>query len=641
MKKNILLISLSLGILIILGIGFSYSLWNISVSQDNINVATTKCFNVEITSQKNNIALENAYPISNEKGKKLTPFSFTITNTCNIFASYTVNLESLKDTTLSSKFINAMINNEEIKRLSDYETTDTVNTGSIESHTLAKGSLGSGDSEGYTLRVWIDYDTTMEDLDNETKTFKSKIVVKAQPSNWNPIDEGYTTLHDAILANEYQTTPEAAIKKIEAKGTPNFSETAPIVEWESTIGAKTSITVSKPHPSIIGNSNYGGQNLMNDDDKLGLGTNYIFNQKTGNYIIGNVKYLDPTEIDYNGDYYYCYAGTNINSDGIISTFDNFDCTTLYKITSASKKATGEENTNKYRITYTLNAIKIIQKETESDKSDKGLYKAEDDYGITYYYRGNVKNNNVYFANAYWQIIRINGNNSIRLLYNGTNINENNNIGNSNFNDNKYNPAYEGYMYGNIIDTRENMIKNEVSSTIKEVLDNWYKNNIFNKNFNNYIDDAGFCNSRKIFSGDGESLLKNTFYRNNDYNVSFKCPNVDNDLFTNRNASIGNKALTYSIGLPTYDELMAAGLNPNSINRLSYAYSLDNYWSITPSYYDAGAGCIKHWHLNSDGYLDLNYRYGNYTVRPVISLKSNVEISGGIGTINEPFMIKTE
>ena len=99
MKKNILFISLSLGILIILGIGFSYSLWNISVSQDNINVATTKCFNVEITSQKNNIALENAYPISNEKGKKLTPFSFTITNTCDIFASYTVNLESLKDTT--------------------------------------------------------------------------------------------------------------------------------------------------------------------------------------------------------------------------------------------------------------------------------------------------------------------------------------------------------------------------------------------------------------------------------------------------------------------------------------------------------------------------------------------------------------
>lgn len=641
MKKNIVFILLSLMIILLVGIGASYSMWNISVSQDNVNTATTKCFNVEITSQNNSISLENAYPISNDKGKKLTPFSFTITNTCDIFASYSVNLESLKETTLNSKFLNVMLNNEEIKKLSDYDTTSIVNNDSIESHTLINGSLGSGDTVDYTLRIWIDYDTTMDDLNNETKVFKSKIVVKAQPSTWDPVKAGYNTLHDAILANEYQTSPEVAIKKIEAKGTPDFSQTAPIVEWESIVGEDTTIQVSKPHPSIVGNATYGGQSLTVKDEMLGLSTEYIFNDKTGNYTIPNIEYLAPTELDYNNDYYYCYAGTNVNSNGIVSTFDNTFCTTLYKITGASKKATGEENTNKYRISYTLNAIKIIQKETESDKSDKGLYRSEDDYGTTYYYRGNVKNNNVYFANAYWQIIRINGNDSIRLLYNGTDINGVNHIGNSNFNNNRYNPAYEGYMYGNNVDTRENMIKNEVSSTIKEVLDNWYENNITNKNFNNYIEDAGFCNSREIISGDGESLINNTFYRDSDYNVSFKCPNINNDLFTNKNATIGNKALIYSVGLPTHDELMAAGLSPDNINRLSYAYSLDNYWSITPSYYDAGAGCIKHWHLNSDGYLDLNYREGNYTVRPVISLKSDIEITGGIGTINEPFIIKTE
>ena len=156
MKRNVVFISISLVIILLLGIGVSYSLWNISVSQDTVNTATTKCFNVEITSQKNSISLENAYPITNEKGKKLTPFSFTITNTCDIFASYTVSLESLKGTTLSSKFLNAMINNEEIKKLSDYESTDTVNEGSIESHILAKGSLGSSDSEDYLKDFIID-----------------------------------------------------------------------------------------------------------------------------------------------------------------------------------------------------------------------------------------------------------------------------------------------------------------------------------------------------------------------------------------------------------------------------------------------------------------------------------------------------
>ena len=148
-NKNILLISVSLVLIVLLGIGVSYSMWNITTSQDTENTVYTKCFDVSITSQKNSIALENAYPITDEQGKKLTAFSFTITNTCDIFASYTVNLESLKGTTLNSNFLKVMLNNEELKLLSSYETTDIVNTGSIESHIMAKGSLGSGDSEDY------------------------------------------------------------------------------------------------------------------------------------------------------------------------------------------------------------------------------------------------------------------------------------------------------------------------------------------------------------------------------------------------------------------------------------------------------------------------------------------------------------
>ena len=216
MKKNVLFISVSICLLFLLGIGLSYSMWNMSVSQETNNViaTTNDCFDVSLTNQNNNINLENAYPISNEKGKKLTPFTFTVKNTCDMFLSYTVSLESLKGSTLSSKFIDAMVNNEEIKRLSDYETTETVNNGSVEPRILAKGSLSKDDSNDYSLRLWIDYDTTMEDLDNETKILKSKIIIKATASTWDPVSEGYNNLGDAILASEYQTSPEKAIKKI-------------------------------------------------------------------------------------------------------------------------------------------------------------------------------------------------------------------------------------------------------------------------------------------------------------------------------------------------------------------------------------------------------------------------------------------
>ncbi|MBO4601182.1 MAG: prepilin-type N-terminal cleavage/methylation domain-containing protein [Bacilli bacterium] len=55
----------------------------------------------------------------------------------------------------------------------------------------------------------------------------------------------------------------------------------------------------------------------------------------------------------------------------------------------------------------------------STSTNAGLYKAEDDDGATYYYRGAVDNNWVEFAGFYWRIVRINGDGSVRLIYSGT------------------------------------------------------------------------------------------------------------------------------------------------------------------------------------------------------------------------------
>ena len=52
-------------------------------------------------------------------------------------------------------------------------------------------------------------------------------------------------------------------------------------------------------------------------------------------------------------------------------------------------------------------------------TDDGMYATTDNDGTTYYFRGAVKNNYVYFAGFYWRIVRINGNGSIRLVYQGT------------------------------------------------------------------------------------------------------------------------------------------------------------------------------------------------------------------------------
>ena len=82
-----------------------------------------------------------------------------------------------------------------------------------------------------------------------------------------------------------------------------------------------------------------------------------------------------------------------------------------------------------------------------------LCSAPDNYGTSYYFRGNVSNNYVKFANFYWRIVRINGDGSIRVIFDGTTAHANGEssedriIGYSAFNEKSDDNAYIGYMYG--------------------------------------------------------------------------------------------------------------------------------------------------------------------------------------------------
>ncbi len=642
-------------------------MWNITTSQDTTNTVYTKCFDVSITNQKNSIDLENTYPISDEKGKKLTPFSFTITNTCDIFASYTVNLESLKNTTLNSKFLKVMLNNEELKLLSNYETTDIVNTGSIESHIMAKGSLGSGDSEDYTLRLWIDYDTTLEDLDNEIKTFKSKIVVKAQPSTWNPVKEGYTTLYDAILANEYQTTPVIAKTKIANKQEVDLSQTAPVIKWVEKTGSTVSKDYTKPAESVINTYNKDtgtedkttqASNLTLNDTKLRLFKTKKFDSSTARYSLVDPVYVDPTTLDFSGNQKYYFQTESIaynkTTDKLYTSTGVGDIT-IYQVTGATKTTgtTTWHDVTYDSVTYKLTMVTLTETELETDKSDKGIYQGTDDYGTTYYYRGNVKNNIVQFAGFYWQIVRINGDGSIRLIYDGTEKNATGGeqtIGNSQFNINYNDPAYVGYMYGNQDGTMfDEVHTNATSSTIKTTIDNWYKTNIADKGYDQYVSTAvGFCGDRSLYSssgGDGVQTDKDTTFgayaRYLASAAQFICPEPARDLYTTVDSSVGNKALTYPVGLITYDEIVFAGIDQRHINKLSWAYSIQHYWTMSPSVFYATKSYAREWNLVKDGYLYIGSSVGGSNgVRPVINLKSDVKISGGTGTANDPFIIDT-
>ena len=239
MKRNLVFISISLGLIILLGIGVSYSMWNISISQDTTNLAESKCFDLSITNKENNISLDNAYPISNDKGKSLTPYTFTVTNTCDITAQYSVNLEVLNSSTLSSKFIDVMLEGN-INLLNSYDATDKVNTSSIESRKLTTGILRFKESKNFSLRLWIDYNTTLEDLNNEIKTFKSKIVVVGKPINYT----GDTVFNFDYTGGEQNfTVPVSGTYRLEtwgAQGADTYSNINGIISKSGGSGGYSS-----------------------------------------------------------------------------------------------------------------------------------------------------------------------------------------------------------------------------------------------------------------------------------------------------------------------------------------------------------------------------------------------------------------
>ena len=261
-------------------------------------------------------------------------------------------------------------------------------------------------------------------------------------------------------------------------------------------------------------------------------------------------------------------------------------------------------------------------------------------GVTYYYAGNP-NNWVQFAGFYWRIIRINGDGTIRMIYQGTSTNATGTgtqIGVSAFNSSSNRNAYVGYMYGNAsASDYASTHANTNSSTIKGILDTWYTNNL-EKNFGQYIDgNVGFCGDRRISSGTGTSTSI-TYYQPNT-RISNSSPSLScdtNDVYTTKESSTGNKALTYPIGLISADEAMFAGIpNWNGTNQNNYLYTGQTYWTMSPNWFDIGDALA--FRVISSGYLHSDYVTYSYGVRPVINLRSDVALTGS-GTTSDPFKV---
>ena len=283
-------------------------------------------------------------------------------------------------------------------------------------------------------------------------------------------------------------------------------------------------------------------------------------------------------------------------------------------------------------------------------TDEGIFMAEDDDGTSYYYRGAVEDNYFYFAGYYWRIVRINGDGTIRLIYQGTSADSTGDDANafsSAWANNQNNNVYVGYMYGSTSSsTYEGTHANTNNSVMKNNLDNWYDENLLD--YTEFIADSGFCGDRSLTSGTGIGTATSYYgaYGRlvSNKTPSFKCTN-DNDLYTTSTSEYGNKALTNPVGLITADEVAYAGGvssgTSGSSNTNYYLYTGSNYKIFSPYGYFNDSGTVRAvlFGVDTNGVLR---RFSNTTtahgVRPVINIKKDVELEG-TGTNEDPFRIE--
>jgi len=285
----------------------------------------------------------------------------------------------------------------------------------------------------------------------------------------------------------------------------------------------------------------------------------------------------------------------------------------------------------------------------------GLYKTQDDDGDTYYFRGSVENNYVKFTNKWWRIIRINGDGSIRLIYDGTSAHANGEktadsiaVASQTFNANRDDNMYVGFKYtsGQVhgLGTKSNALTQ---------LETWYQNNL--ASYASKIDtNAGFCGDRTPSTSSTE--INNQGGTGTTYTIygayirlytnkipTLTCANAS-DLYTVSSSIKGNKSLTYPIGLITGDEVSMAGGAWGNNNYGYYLYNGQKYWTMSPSYYDSyydGIPCV--FYMHSNGYLYNDGVHSMYNgLRPVINLKANTTFTftgAGIkGTMTNPYIV---
>ena len=342
------------------------------------------------------------------------------------------------------------------------------------------------------------------------------------------------------------------------------------------------------------------------------------------------------------------------------TVGNTKCTTYFTTKYSYANAPSGTLLYKIRTSYTADGASTKTTPGKANATaNEGVRTSPDDYGTSYYYRGNINNNYVEFANMCWRILRVTGNGDIKLvLYNGNAESVNNPCSNvksvyapfsyykmgssTNYHYKAFNSldtgyVYTGFMYGPETDITVNSTDSIALSSLKGFYDQ------FLRKYNSMIADTIYCGDK---SGTTASNVLSRIYRSPTLTCPADAKGGKAGSYTATDIVNGNGKLRgndgygskpYKIGLLSADEVAFAGLTTSSANTstfLGYSAEGDTYWTMS----SAGNGSPYEVFFVKDGTsIDYDILTERHYIRPVIALLSSTKVTGS-GTKTDPFVV---
>lgn len=350
--------------------------------------------------------------------------------------------------------------------------------------------------------------------------------------------------------------------------------------------------------------NFSIINDSNDESMFHIVLNdvSIDNQNVSYKLFENNNFKTGNDLS-NSTYYTISSFVNIEGNGTKSyklVINNPSKNTV-KFTLNVEKSS-QEDPNFSQLILNNNLINKESKTdigTNSSVIDEGLIMDIDDNGNTFYFRGNVKNNYVYFANKMWRIVRINGDGTVKII-----LDEN---------------ADKSNVYEETLSDRINSLAKKSNNKIYSYLELWYQNNL--KDYDKYIALSKYC----------VDLTKEK-----DNMANYNRINISN------NPTFNCLGETYSskIGTLSVDEVIYAGASINEQNQYYYLYNSnikDTWWTM--SAFKDGVEGLYFYEISSNGEILMNST-GDVSkgIRPVINLNENIEMTGE-GTLENPYKVK--